>query len=153
MLPTSTKAFYCLDSTFQTINFLSKTAKGFLLLGGVCLGFVSTAKAQETVEIEVTEFRIEDDIVYLDIGPTDPDVTNLQVQYSVTLQNWFKDLEATLTDLGDNRFEATIPLSYMDAKFFRVFGQKLSEGVDPDDDGLPTEYENDPETPATDPEL
>lgn len=69
-------------------------------MGGVCLGFVSTAKAQETVEIEVTEFRIEDDIVYLDIGPTDPDVTNLQVQYSVTLQNWFKDLEATLTDLG-----------------------------------------------------
>lgn len=78
-------------------------------------------------------------------------MAGFEVQYSEALQTWYEDFGASFAELGDNRFRAEIPLDKVDGRFFQVVGIFLSEGLDPDGDGLPTTYEEDPETPATDP--
>ncbi|MEX0331099.1 MAG: hypothetical protein AB3N64_06700 [Puniceicoccaceae bacterium] len=113
-----------------------------------CLVFASGTL---TADVEVIDVRVEQGMVLVDLKPMGTEIAGLEVLYSEALQSWYEDFGATFSELGSNQFQARIPLEKVDGQFFQVVGLVLGTGLDPDNDGLPTAYEEDPETPATDP--
>ena len=113
----------------------------------------TAATATVVGQIEVTDFRIVGGQVRMEVTDHTGSPEVPRVQSSTNLEQWPKDFGAVIDHdaNGPDRHVITIPVDTADPKFFRVLGLNFGPGVDPDGDGLPTDYENN-STPDSNPD-